>query len=90
MAQQMNLMQMSAFNIPFVMIPHLFDFEKRVIHRELAPFVRARFRRYGPLERLCDCGQNGECLCYFGAIRYDMIEQYWGEETDYIYLGQWC
>ena len=33
--------------------------------------------------------EDGECLCYYGLIRQDQIEQFWATETDYEYLGDW-
>ena len=53
-----------------------------------------------PLASLCNCKsklteqmaekwEDGECLCYYGLIRKDQIEQFWATETDYEYLGDW-
>lgn len=84
------LKQLAGAKIPFTMIEWLFPHEKRVVHFNLGPLVRrTRATRNRPLGRLCDCGENGECLCYFGIIRHDQIEQFWATEDDYRYLGDW-
>lgn len=86
-----TLMLKSAMAIPIDDIPILFDFEKRVIHRELAPYVmNTRYRNNKPLWRLCKCGINGECLCYFDLLRREMVDEFWGREEDFQTLGDLC
>lgn len=84
------LIQIAVAKIPFSMIEWIFPHEKRVIHRELGPLIR-RTRATGnrDLARLCNCNEDGECLCYFAIIRHDQIEQFWANEDDYQYLGDW-
>ena len=88
-----SLMLQSAARIPFEDIPSIPPHEKRVIHRELSPFVvgiGTRANRAKPLESFCNCGIEAECLCYFDAIRTEAIEIWWATEDDYRFLGDWC
>ena len=92
MAEQ-SLMLSSALNILVDDIPYLFDFEKRVIHRILAPHVmytRYRNRGRSDLSRLCNCGINGECLCYFIVIRNELVDEFWGDIERLQHLGDLC
>ena len=85
-----TLMLKAAASIEIDEIPHIFDFEKRVIHRELSAYViRSRYYRNRSLSSMCSCGLDAECLCYFIKIRDDFIDQHWGEGR-YITLGDLC
>ena len=91
--QPRSLMLQSAARIPFEDLEYIPPFKKRVIHRELAPFVvgiGTRQNRSRPKESYCQCGIQAECLCYFGAIRNEAIEQWWASEDDYQLLEDWC
>ena len=59
-----------------------------------------RLNRNRPLGSLCNCKlhlteekaakwEDGECLCYYGLIRNDQMEQFWATENDYEFLGDW-
>ena len=90
-----TLKQSAAAAIPVSDVPVIYDFLKVVIHQELSPFVRPRrYMRPQRLLRLCSCSKtqypHGKCLCYFTYIRKDMIDQFWGEETEYELLGDFC
>ena len=86
-----KLAVLAAARIPFNSLEHVEDCQREPIHRYLSPFIRrVRLLWRRTLESLCECNENGECLCYFGIIRTDMIEQFWATELDYQYLGDWC
>ena len=82
------LTQIAGSKIPFFMIEHLFPEEYEPIHRHLSPFLYPyRSIRGRALGSLCQCGENGQCLCYYGIIRHDQIEQFWATENDFRFLG---
>ena len=85
-----TLAQIAASQIPYRYLAWLYPHEKFVIHFELSNFVfRSRSTRGRTLASLCDCGMNGECLCYFDIIRTEMVEQYWADESQYERLIGW-
>ena len=91
--QPRSLMIQSAARIPFEDIPFIPLYKKAVIHRVLSPFVvgiGTRQNRKKPLESYCNCGKECECLCYFSGIRTDAIENWWGTEDAWQFLGDWC
>ena len=83
-----TLLHLAGAKIPFQSLETM-EFEKKsVIHEELSPFLkRFHLTRSRPLDSLCDCGWGGHCLCYYKEIRQDQIDQFWAEESDYQYLG---
>ena len=97
-----SLLRLAACKIPFKDLTYTHPSKKRVINHEMSRFIR-RTRLTGrtrPLGSLCDCKrkltekeaekwQDGECLCYYGLIRKDQIEQFWATENDYEFLGDW-
>lgn len=97
-----SLLRLAASKIPFEHLTWADPSKKRVINREMSRFIR-RTRLTGrnrSLAALCNCKINltdemaekwedGECLCYYGLIRYDQIEQFWATENDYVLLGDW-
>ena len=61
-----------------------------VINNEFLQHVRIHPKlQIRNLRNVCKCNQNGDCLCYLFKIRYEMINQYWCEPTDYAELGDW-
>ena len=97
-----SLLQQAAKKIPFEHLTLADPPKKGVINREMCRYVR-RTRLTGrnrPLGSLCNCKsklteeqaekwEDGECLCYYGLIRKDQIDQFWATEKDYVYLGDW-
>ena len=86
-----TLAMKSAMAIKIDDIPNLSNFAKKLIHKELAPYImNTRYRNKKPLWRLCKCGKNGQCLCYAELLRKEMIDEFWGREEDFQTMGDLC
>ena len=90
--QWLTLAQRAALQVPYASIANMDIRHGVVINFELSPYVKrvGRYNRQRLLKDLCMCGLDGDCLCYFGILREEMIDCWWGEEGDYVLLGDWC
>ena len=89
---RLTLAQMAALQVPYASIAQMELKHGVVINFELSPYVRrvGRYNRRTLLKDMCECKMDGDCLCYFGIIREEMIDCWWNDENDYILLGDWC
>lgn len=88
-----TLMLQSATKIPYDIVSTIPPHKKRVIHRELRPFITGigtSASRNRMLDSWCDCEIDGECLCYFKTIKQEAISMWWAAEENYQILGNWC
>ena len=87
-----TLALLAALQVPYVQLQFMEIKHGVVINFELSPYVKrvGRYNKRRLLKNLCECKLDGDCLCYFGIIRDEMIDCWWNSESDYTYLGDWC
>jgi len=84
------LAQLALAKIPASLLPNMTAQEKTVIHYEICDNVRFPHGYANiSLQDICDCVNFGRCLCYLYLIRDVLIDQYWGEPTDFVILSDW-
>ena len=84
-----RLALLAGMKIPFAQLKFVEQKNILPINMELGPYIRrTKATRRGSLKDLCRCN-NSECLCYFEIIRNDAIQQWWANESDYVFLGDW-
>ena len=66
------------------------SYRRRINHVLGGSVKRTRYYRNRKLSEFCKCGLNGDCLCYFVAIKSDMVDQHWGDESQITQLGDLC
>ena len=97
------LAQLAAYQVPYDLLESLPGNRRFVIDYEMSRLVqwsrglrRVRFnftchcRNEDTAKCACACHVTNICLCYFTAIREEMIQEFWAKSEDYQILGDWC
>ena len=84
------LAQLALAKVPTCLLPHMTAREKTVVHYEICDNVHfPRGYTNISLQEICNCMNCGRCLCYLYFIRDILIDQYWGELSDYVTMSDW-